>query len=94
MASARAHSSTQLLARMHSAPADAQTQILHRDEPDAYLSSQGQQDLLRIGAAARPEGGEPLADHAIPVERLGRQASRSTRDEEVGQAIGEGERRT
>ena len=48
----------------------------------------------RVGAAARSVGGEALADHAIPVERLGRQASRSTRDEEVGQAIGEGERRT
>ncbi len=30
----------------------------------------------------------------VPVERLGRQASRATRHEEVGQAIGEGERRT
>ena len=48
----------------------------------------------RIGAAARPAGGEPHADHAIPVERLGRQAPRLTRDEEVGQALGEGERRT
>ena len=46
----------QLLARRHRAPADGQTQILLMDEPDAYLSSQGQQDLLRIlEDFARPE---------------------------------------
>lgn len=36
----------QLLA--HQPPATAQPEILLMDEPDAYLSSQGQQDLLRI----------------------------------------------
>ncbi|MBR7838517.1 hypothetical protein KDL01_34945 [Actinospica durhamensis] len=36
----------QLLA--HSAPATGQQEILLMDEPDAFLSSQGQQDLLRI----------------------------------------------
>jgi predicted ATPase len=46
----------QLLARRHRAPADGQAQILLMDEPDAYLSSQGQQDLLRIlEVFARPE---------------------------------------
>ena len=67
--------------------------FLERDDERPRLGD-AQRVERRIGAAARPEGGEPLADHAIPVERLGRQASRSTRDEEVGQAIGEGERRT
>jgi NAD(P)-dependent dehydrogenase (short-subunit alcohol dehydrogenase family) len=61
-------------------------------------------DVVAVGQSApgldesadevRPEGGEPLADHAVPVERLGRQSSRSTRHEIVGQAVGEGERRT
>ena len=36
----------QLLA--HEFPPDGRTEILLMDEPDAYLSSQGQQDLLRI----------------------------------------------
>jgi len=36
----------QLLA--HAAPVPDQHEILLMDEPDAYLSSQGQQDLLRI----------------------------------------------
>lgn len=45
----------QLLARRHRAP-EGQAQILLMDEPDAYLSSQGQQDLLRIlEDFARPE---------------------------------------
>lgn len=47
----------QLLA--HQAPASGQQEILLMDEPDAYLSSQGQQDLLRIlEEFALPEGGE------------------------------------
>ncbi len=36
----------QLLA--HQPPATGQSEILLMDEPDAYLSNQGQQDLLRI----------------------------------------------
>ncbi len=67
--------------------------LLERDDERPPLGDPNRAER-RVGAAARPEGGEPLADHAIPVERLGRQASRPTRDEEVGQAIGEGERRT
>jgi hypothetical protein len=47
----------QLLA--HSAPATGQHEILLMDEPDAFLSSQGQQDLLRIlEEFALPEGGQ------------------------------------
>lgn len=34
--------------RAHVPPSDGQSEILLMDEPDAYLSSQGQQDLLRI----------------------------------------------
>lgn len=45
----------QLLA--HQPPANGQHEILLMDEPDAYLSSQGQQDLLRIlEEFAVPEG--------------------------------------
>lgn len=44
----------QLLA--HQPPPNGQPEILLMDEPDAYLSSQGQQDLLRIlEAFAQPE---------------------------------------
>lgn len=40
----------------HKAPADGQPEILLMDEPDAFLSSSGQQDLLRIFSAfARPD---------------------------------------
>lgn len=47
----------QLLA--HQAPPSGQQEILLMDEPDAYLSSQGQQDLLRIlEEFALPESGE------------------------------------
>lgn len=47
----------QLLA--HQAPATGQQEILLMDEPDAYLSSQGQQDLLRIlEEFALPESGQ------------------------------------
>ncbi len=67
--------------------------LLERDDERPRLGDAHRAER-RVAAAARPEGGEPLADHAVPVERLGRQASRSTRDEEVGQAIGEGERQT
>ena len=49
----------------HEPPEDGQPEILLMDEPDAYLSSSGQQDLLRIFAAfATPEG--PTTD-AIQV---------------------------
>lgn len=37
----------------HEAPTDGVREILLMDEPDAYLSSQGQQDLLRISASSR-----------------------------------------
>ena len=67
--------------------------LLERDDERPRLGDAHRAER-RVRAAARPVGGEPLADHAIPVERLGREASRSTRDEEVGQAIGEGEDRT
>ncbi len=66
--------------------------LLERDDERPRLGDAHRAER-RIGAAARPEGGEPLADHRVPVERLGRQAPRSARHEEVGQAIGEGERR-
>jgi predicted ATPase len=46
----------QLLA--HRAPTTGQPEILLMDEPDAYLSSQGQQDLLRI-----------LEEFALPEDR-------------------------
>lgn len=46
----------QLLA--HESPGAGQPEILLMDEPDAYLSSQGQQDLLRI-----------LEDYALPEDR-------------------------
>jgi hypothetical protein len=47
----------QLLA--HQAPVTGQQEILLMDEPDAYLSSQGQQDLLRIlEEFALPEDGK------------------------------------
>ena len=47
----------QLLA--HSAPTTGQHEILLMDEPDAFLSSQGQQDLLRIlEEFALPEDGQ------------------------------------
>lgn len=46
----------QLLA--HEAPTDGRPEILLMDEPDAYLSSQGQQDLLRI-----------LEEFALPEDR-------------------------
>jgi hypothetical protein len=46
----------QLLA--HQPPATGQPEILLMDEPDAYLSSQGQQDLLRI-----------LEEFALPEDR-------------------------
>ncbi len=40
----------------HEPPVDGQSEILLMDEPDAFLSSSGQQDLLRIFTAfARPE---------------------------------------
>ena len=46
----------QLLA--HRPPKDNQSEILLMDEPDAYLSNQGQQDLLKIlERFARPEDG-------------------------------------
>ena len=46
----------QLLA--HRAPREEQSEILLMDEPDAYLSNQGQQDLLKIlERFARPEDG-------------------------------------
>ena len=46
----------QLLA--HQPPKDKQSEILLMDEPDAYLSNQGQQDLLRIlERFSRPEDG-------------------------------------
>lgn len=42
--------------RAHMPPSSGQSEILLMDEPDAYLSSQGQQDLLRIlEEFARPE---------------------------------------
>jgi hypothetical protein len=41
-------------------PKPGRSEILLMDEPDAYLSSQAQQDLLKIFAAyARPENGRP-----------------------------------
>jgi energy-coupling factor transporter ATP-binding protein EcfA2 len=47
----------QLLA--HESPSNGRQEILLMDEPDAYLSSQGQQDLLRIlEEFAQPEGGQ------------------------------------
>jgi predicted ATPase len=46
----------QLLA--HETPASGQPELLLMDEPDAYLSSQGQQDLLRI-----------LEEFALPDDR-------------------------
>lgn len=46
----------QLLA--HRAPKDEHSEILLMDEPDAYLSNQGQQDLLRVlERFAQPEDG-------------------------------------
>ena len=67
--------------------------FLERDDERSRLGDAHRVER-RVGVAVRSDDGEPLADHAIPVERLGRQASGSTRDEEVGEAIGEGERRT
>ena len=44
----------QLLA--HQPPEEEKSEILLMDEPDAYLSNQGQQDLLKIlERFARPE---------------------------------------
>lgn len=41
-------------------PKSSEPEILVMDEPDAYLSSQGQQDLLKIfDAFANPESGKP-----------------------------------
>jgi predicted ATPase len=55
----------QLLA--HRPPDDGRSQILLMDEPDAYLSSQGQQDLLRIlEEHASPEDGS-RADQVVYV---------------------------
>lgn len=44
----------------HEPPKDDKSEILLMDEPDAYLSSQGQQDLLKIfDAFAHPDKGVP-----------------------------------
>ena len=45
----------------HEAPKDNRSEILLMDEPDAYLSSQGQQDLLKVfDAFAHPDSGNPI----------------------------------
>jgi predicted ATPase len=43
----------------HQPPEDGQTELLLMDEPDAYLSASGQQDLLRIFDAFAHPGPEP-----------------------------------
>ena len=54
----------QLLA--HEPPAKGQPEILLMDEPDAYLSSQGQQDLLRIlEAFALPDDRSPTRSSCV-----------------------------
>lgn len=46
--------------RAHEPPADGRPEILLMDEPDQFLSSQGQQDLLKIfDAFATPTDGRP-----------------------------------
>jgi hypothetical protein len=44
--------------------------FLERDDERPALGDAHRAER-RVGAATRSEGGEPLADHAIPVERLG-----------------------
>ena len=45
----------------HEQPTDGRAEILLMDEPDAFLSSQGQQDLLKVfDAFAHPVNGNPI----------------------------------
>ena len=45
----------------HEPPENGRREILLMDEPDAFLSSQGQQDLLKVfDAFARPDSGDPI----------------------------------